>query len=100
VNAFSPFQTRRYLRNVLEPRLCVTHSVCRRSRACSVHSNPILKIIDFIDNGTAPYCLKFISRLQNAGLDRNARISSTSFENITKFNYLERTVTNQSYFHD
>lgn len=41
-----------------------------------------------------------MSLLQNAGYDRNTKISNTSFENLAKFNYLKPTVTNQNYFQE
>jgi hypothetical protein len=41
-----------------------------------------------------------MSRHRNSGQNQNIRIANESFENVTKFKYLETTLTNQNDIHD
>jgi hypothetical protein len=41
-----------------------------------------------------------LSRYQNAGQNRDIKITNRSFENVAQFKYLGMTVTNQNLFQD
>jgi hypothetical protein len=44
------------------------------------------------------YTLRY--RHQNAGQNWDTKIENLSFENVSEFKYLEKTVTNQNFFQE
>jgi hypothetical protein len=69
------------------------HSKIKNREALLVASKEF--VLEVIGKENSSFCV-FMSRRQNAGQNHNAMKVSKSFENLTKFTYLQTEVTDQS----